>query len=233
MVHPSIPPGHLALITRIAWSVIRRLPPYLTTVADLVSVGYIGYREACERCDPARTERFETFATFRIRGAMFDELRRCDLLGHHRRYRKHMVEAMEHALTGSLGRPPTRGEIAAHLEMTERAVETIDRLPEYAELLVDHSDVNGVLAAVPDDHRSGRSPLEQCEDLELIQRIVQALPMLSIREVRVLQARYVEGLLLREIADRLGVDPSRVCQIEHEAIAKLRAACEAPAAAAA
>lgn len=227
MVRTTIPPDHLALIQRIARRLIRRLPPHITTIDDLVGAGYIGYREVCERCDPARTDRFEAFATYRIRGAMIDELRRSDLLGHDRRHRKRMVELAEHALTGRFGRPPTRGEVAAYLGVTENAVEAIARFPEHVEFLVDHSDASGTLAMVPDDHRSGRSPLEQCEALELVRRIERALPMLSIREVRVFHARYVEGLLLREIADRLGVDPSRVCQIEHEVLDKLRAVCGA------
>lgn len=233
MVYATIPPEHLALIQRIARRLMRRLPSHVTTVDDLVSVGYIGYREACARCDPERTDRFESFATYRIRGAMFDELRRYDPLGRDRRRRKRMVDTAEHTLTGRFGHPPTRGEVAAYLGVTESAIEAIARFPEHAEFLVDHADVSGTLAMVPDDRRSGCSPLEQCEALELVRRIEQALPMLSVREVRILHARYIVGRTLQEIADRLGVDPSRVCRIEHEVLAKLRAACETPVAVAA
>lgn len=230
MVHHTLPPEHLALIRSIAYRVVRRLPWHVASVDELVSAGYLGYREACERYDAAHGGRFETFAEFRIRGAMLDELRRRDHLSRGFRSMKNRIEAARHVLGQRVGQPPTRAEIAALLGVKERAVEVVDGMPDHGEHFDDPLDPHGVLAGVVDD-RHGTSPFDRYAAREAADRIRRALPMLNVREMHILHARYVEGLFLREVADRFGVDPSRVCQIEHDALDRLRLACEEPLAA--
>lgn len=230
MVHHTLPPEHFALIRSIAYRVVRRLPWHVASVDELVSAGYLGYREACDRYDGTRGGRFEVFAEFRIRGAMLDELRSRDHLSRGFRGMKHQIEEARHVLTARIGQPPTRAEVATLLGVKERVVEVVDGMPDHAEHSVDPFDPHGALVGVVDD-RHGASPFDRYAAREAADRIRRALPMLSVREMRVLHARYVDGLFLREVADRLGVDTSRVCQIEHEVIDKLRLACAEPLAA--
>jgi len=225
MVRHTLPPEHLALIRNVAYRIVRRLPWHVASVDDLVSAGYFGYREACERYDPTRGGRFESFAEFRIRGAMLDELRAYDHLSRWSREMKHRLEAARRALTAQLGEPPTRAHIAAHLGIDECAIETVDGLPDHTDARDDPLDPHGVLAGIVDD-RDGASPFDRYVAREAVDRIERAVPMLSARELEIICARHVEGLYQREVADRIGVTVSRVCQIEGEALAKLRAACE-------
>ncbi|MDP3771122.1 MAG: sigma-70 family RNA polymerase sigma factor [bacterium] len=230
MVHDTLPPEHFALIRNIAYRVVRRLPFHAVSVEELVSAGYLGYREARERYDPTQGGRFETFAEFRIRGAMLDDLRERDHLSRYIRHMKNRIEEARCTLVARLVRPPSRMEVAAYLEVRERAVEAIDGMPDYAEFLADRLDAHGELIGMPDDQHAD-TPFDHYEVREAAEHIEQALSTLSVREVRVLHALYVEGLYLREVANRLGVSPSRVCQIRLELLAKLRVACEEPLAA--
>ena len=91
----TIPPEHLDLIKMIAGRVYRSLSQrgrMLFSVDDLVSEGYVGYRQAISRFDPALGKSFETFAERRIRGAMLDALRRMDTLTRDERGRFNLLE---------------------------------------------------------------------------------------------------------------------------------------------
>lgn len=233
MVRATIPPEHLALIERIARSLIRRLPTHVTTFGDLVSAGYLGYHNALTRYDASRNVRFTTFAERHIRGAMLDALRRADALKRDHRAAKNRREGIEAQFTAQLGRPPTRREVAEHLGVTEDAVEVLDRIPSNPELLVDHADAHSVLAGIPDERMSAQTAFDVCAVREVLRHIEVAFARLSERERYILCARYVLDLGQREIAEQFGITAGRVCQIQWEAIAKLRAAYEAPTAMAA
>lgn len=233
MVRTTIPPEHLALIQRIARQLIRRLPPHVMTLDDLVSAGYLGYHGACKRYDATRNARFATFAECRIRGAMLDALRQRDPLSRDYRFVKNRREGVDELLTARLGRPPTREEVAVYFGVAEDVIEALDRIPTNPELLVDHADTNGVLVEASDEGTGERSTFDYCVVREALRRIEPAFALLSQRERFVLHARYGQGLSQRDIGDQLGITESRVCQIQWEAIAKLRAAYDAPAAMAA
>lgn len=224
MVHHTFPPEHFALIRSIAYRVVRRLPWHVASVDELVSAGYLGYREACDRYDGARGGRFEVYAEFRIRGAMLDELRQRDHLSRGFRGMKNQIEEARHVLTARIGQPPTRAEVAALLGVEEHVVEVVDGMPDHAEYSDDPLDPHGVLVGVVDD-RHGASPFDRYAAREAADRIRRALPMLNVREMRILHARYVEGLYQREVAGRIGISIPRVCQIEREVLDKLRLAC--------
>lgn len=228
MVRATIPPEHLAFITRIARQLIRRLPPHATTLDDLVSVGYLGYHDACARYDATRHVRFATFAEPRIRGAMLDALRSADMLKRDHRTAKHRRDAADATLAARLGRSPMRGEIAQYLGVTEDAVEALDRIPANPELLMDHADVHGMFAEIPDERTGEQAVFDACVVRETLARIAPTFSLLSPRERYVLYARYVRDVGQREIAELLGVTAGRVCQLEWRAIAKLRAAYDTP-----
>ncbi len=65
------------LVKFVAGRVAVGLPQHVEH-ADLVSYGVFGLIHAIERFDPVRQVKFETYAIPRIKGAIFDELRRND-----------------------------------------------------------------------------------------------------------------------------------------------------------
>src|SRR5919108_1483276 len=74
--------SHLGLVRHTLSRLTAHLPPGVD-IENLESAGTLGLVEAASKFDPERGVKFETFAAFRIRGAVFDELRRnCPLPQH-------------------------------------------------------------------------------------------------------------------------------------------------------
>jgi RNA polymerase sigma factor for flagellar operon FliA len=65
---------HLALVTRVARNIHRRLPAKVE-LSDLINDGYLGLISAKANFDPSRETAFRFFAARRIRGAILDGLR--------------------------------------------------------------------------------------------------------------------------------------------------------------
>src|SRR5262249_30123317 len=107
-----------------AW-VAGRLPSHLH-LDDLYSAGMLGFLGAIEDFDPDRSVEFTSYARPRIRGAIFDELRRLDCVP--RRVRQQLREAEQASaeLRHRLDREPTEQEVA-----TQMGIE----LDEYRRLL--------------------------------------------------------------------------------------------------
>ena len=102
--------AHIDMAKRIALRIGRRLPEWLTQ-DDIVAAAMVGLSEAAARYSEARGESFIAFAEKRIRGAVFDELRRGDILP--RRIRTMASKVSSRAST-IRKRPtrPTEGRIA-------------------------------------------------------------------------------------------------------------------------
>jgi RNA polymerase sigma factor for flagellar operon FliA len=178
---------------------------------DLWSVGALGLLEAARRFDASQGVTLEAFVSWRIRGAMLDELRRMDRLPRRMRGRLGAVQKARHELQQSLGRPPTREELAA---ATGEDAATLDRLDEANEKPAQIDEVHAVAA---------EGSLEQLMvDQERAGELRAALATLPERQQTVLSLRYVEEFTLKEIAGVLGVSEPRVCQIHNAAVIKLR-----------
>ena len=67
--------SHRTYVRALALEVIRGLPPNVE-LDELISCGYLGLVEAAERFDPRYGATFQTFAYYRIKGAIYDGLRK-------------------------------------------------------------------------------------------------------------------------------------------------------------
>lgn len=67
--------AHAGLVRRVARNISRDVPRHVT-VDDLISYGQLGLLDAASRYDPTRGAAFSTFAYYRIRGSMFDQVRK-------------------------------------------------------------------------------------------------------------------------------------------------------------
>ena len=68
---------HAPLVKRIAYHLVGRLPPNIQ-VDDLIQAGMLGLLDAARNFDPVHGASFTTYAGTRIRGSMWDEVRRSD-----------------------------------------------------------------------------------------------------------------------------------------------------------
>ncbi|MEQ1856941.1 MAG: FliA/WhiG family RNA polymerase sigma factor [Longimicrobiales bacterium] len=194
---------------------------------DLVSAGVRGLIQAAENFDASRGLSFSTLAVARIRGAMLDELRGWDRVPRSVRQKERKVRAGEAALRARLHRQPTTEEVAAELSMS------VEDLHGWYVDLAHHMDES--LDESPTTHlydsprSTGRQVADGGQDvvdrlgreqaIGILERCIGDLPE---REARVLALYYFEELRLREIAQILGVTESRVSQVRHSALAKLR-----------
>jgi RNA polymerase sigma factor for flagellar operon FliA len=210
---------HAALVKRIAFHLINRLPPSVQ-VDDLIQAGMVGLLEAHSNFDSTQGASFETYAGIRIRGAMLDEIRKLDWTPRsvHRKTRE-VSEAIRR-LESRKGGDPTDSEIAEEMGVS---------LDEYHQILADASTARlfsmEELAETGDGHlprNEGDDPFESLSDHEYRQQLADAIRGLPEKEQLVMSLYYDEELNFREIGQVLEVSESRICQIHGQAMARIR-----------
>lgn len=214
---------HAALVKRIAYHLMSRLPPSVQA-DDLIQAGMIGLLEASRNYDASQGASFETYAGIRIRGAMLDEIRRTDWTPRsvHRKARQ-VAEAVR--------------EIENHYGRDARDIEVAEKLGidlhEYHRILqdatgcrvfsIDDAGVNGDETPQPVADAPRNEPLDSLHNDDFKSALAEAISNLPERERLVMAMYYDEELNLREIGEVLGVSESRVCQIHGQALIRLRA----------
>ncbi|HED19505.1 MAG TPA: RNA polymerase sigma factor FliA [Gammaproteobacteria bacterium] len=214
---------HAALVKRIAYHLMSRLPPSVQA-DDLIQAGMIGLLEASRNYDASQGASFETYAGIRIRGAMLDEIRRTDWTPRsvHRKARQ-VAEAVR-AIENQEGRDARDVEVAERLGI---------ELNEYHRILqdatgcrvfsIDDAGTSGGSSPEPTASDSHNEPLDKLHRSDFKVALAGAIAGLPERESLVMAMYYDEELNLREIGEVLGVSESRVCQIHGQALIRLRA----------
>jgi len=109
---------HIPLVKYIVDKLSVYLPPSVDK-EDLIEAGIVGLIDAVDKYDPARNCKFSTYARFRIKGAIFDELRSLDIIPKSMRQKSKQIEETYAKLENKLGRSPTDKEMADELGITE------------------------------------------------------------------------------------------------------------------
>jgi RNA polymerase sigma factor (sigma-70 family) len=215
---------------RLVISVAREFTYTGIPLTDLIQEGNIGLMRAVDKFDYRRNLKFSTYAVWwikqSIRRAVFEQ-------GTLIRVPEYMYESARQvsksrdALTTTLGRSPTPGEIATHLAMP---VERVERT-----LALGHEPVSLDRPVAEEDKRTLGEVLadtkawvgqESIIQQELVDRTHRALEGLTPREAEVIRRHF--GLhgqpeeTLRQIGLDLHLSHERVRQIEAEALAKLK-----------
>jgi RNA polymerase sigma factor for flagellar operon FliA len=216
---------HLPLVHTVVDRICAALPATVDR-DDLFHAGVIGLIDALSRFDASRDNAFSTYAVMRIRGQVIDELRARDWVPRGARERARDYQQAVTELTRTLGRLPGDSELADHLGVGVEEMLTIER---EAQLVVQVS----LDAPLSDDQLGGGSVLARHDDesanparhLERSDRqrmVAELLDTLSEQERMVIKLYYFENLLMKEIAEVLGVTESRVCQIHGRTMVVLR-----------
>ncbi|WP_434356287.1 RNA polymerase sigma factor FliA [Parasalinivibrio latis] len=209
------------LVKRIAHHLIGRLPASVQ-VEDLIQAGMVGLLEAQQNYDPSKGASFETYAGIRIRGAMLDDIRRGDWVPRSVHKASRQISEAISVLEGELSRDPTDVEIAGHLNITlEQYYHAQNDINNGR--LIGLEDV-GVSedAFVCDKIREENLPFEDVAEDNFRESLAEAIRSLPEREALVLSLYYDEELNLKEIGAVIGVSESRVCQIQSQAMQRLR-----------
>ncbi len=188
---------------------------------DLIGYGVLGLMDALDRFDPARGVRFESFAAERIRGAILDGVRAWDQVPPGWRRRARDLERASQRLAQELGRSPTDPELAQACHISVEALE--DRYREVGRLAV--LSLDAVLydrESEPVDPDEDVSPEERLGHKEATRMLAQALEILTEQERTVVGLFYGEELTTTDVARVMGLSVSRISQIHHRAIFRLR-----------
>jgi RNA polymerase sigma factor for flagellar operon FliA len=160
---------------------------------------------------------------------MIDALRSVDPLPRGVRLRSTRIVQTTDALSLDLGRVPSEEEIAAGTGLTLEQLRETRAFWGRSELSleqlkgVDGMDNEGVTFAEQLADPLAVDPSAPVELRELHDVLAKAVAQLPPRELLIVSLYYQEELSMREIAAVLGVSESRVCQLHHRALGRLRA----------
>ncbi len=213
------------LVKKIAYQLKAKLPPSVE-LDDLIQVGMMGLLDAVKRYDDKQGAQFVTYASQRIRGAMLDDLRSNDWLPRGTRKNMRNVETAIQALEQKLGRSPTEGEVASHLDMALDDYHTMlgdcsGHQLVYYEDFSDEDGGEGFLDRYAED--SSQDPVQALLSEGFRESLIEAIDSLPEREKIMMGLYYEQELNLKEIGAIMEVSESRVCQLHSQAIARLRA----------
>ena len=209
---------HAPIARRIALRMARRLPdPVL--VDDVVAAAYLGLTQAAERYDAKRGEPFLGFAEQRIRGAVYDELRRADILPRRQRQKAKRVQDAMRRLEQKLGRAADDQEVATDLGVS---------VSEYRR---DLEQLTHVAVVEFQEHPASTadSPVTLTERRDLLAKVMKALHLLPTRDAQLLSLYYIEELTYAELGEIFSISVGRVSQLHARAITRLRTKLEEPA----
>jgi RNA polymerase sigma factor for flagellar operon FliA len=210
-----------------ARSCASKLPSHLDH-DDLQSAGVLGYLRAASRYDAARGTSFRGYCALRIRGAVLDELRRWDWAPRSVHKNQRRITRITSNLTEKLEREPTRMELAAALGVEEtdladyqtqaqpRQLVSLDEMTENG-----HGEESLSLTERLADPAAAR-PDAAVLSAEDRRSMLQCLGCLPKTQLTVIFLHYLHNVPLREVAEILAVTPSRVSQLHHQALARLK-----------
>jgi RNA polymerase sigma factor for flagellar operon FliA len=219
---------YLPLVKTVVGRLAVTLPQHVG-IDDLYSAGLVGLLNAVRRFNPKGGATFESYARVRIRGAVFDELRRLDWVPRSVHDKAKKVEQTMHELSQRHGSIPTDSEMAEALGISGAEYQDLlDVIRPATYICLDsvrtHGDgENGTGShdLVADD--SQVDPGDATAKRELSRLIEERLQQLPEMQRKVLALYYFEDLRLREIAEAFGVTESRICQVHAQAILAIKA----------
>ncbi len=196
---------------------------------DMVSCGVQGLIEAYHSFDPHRGAKFSTYALPRIRGAILDALRAAHPLPRSLQKFTSDVEQASANLNVSLGRSPTKAELAKQMGLSKSEFLATLRKSSVRVISLDglaETAVNGNTEKLWEmaDEDPNVDPDSMAQDT-MVRRLLQdAVEQLPERERTIVRLYYMQAHSLKNIGRALGISESRASQLRHRAIRRLRTA---------
>jgi len=195
----------------IAAEVCRKLPSQLDR-GELEAAADLGLVEAAQAFDPSRGVLFKTFAYYRIRGAVYDALRKMGWFSKslYQQYKFEMA-ANEYSKDYSES-TPAAGDVEAEYEEIKNFTGSV--LSCYLLSLED------LTQEISDS--SDKSPEQQALSNQEQQRLQEAISRLPDKNRRIIQWYYFEEKSLEEIGQQLGMSKSWICRVHAKSVEMLR-----------
>jgi RNA polymerase sigma-B factor len=219
-----------ALVEQFAWVArhcARRFADRGEPFDDLLQVGMFGVLKAIDRFDPHHGTSFVSFALPTVLGELRRHFRDTTWAVRVPRRLKDLhveVGATVDFLATENGRPPTPDQVADHLGIpVENVLEALDAGAAYRSAPLnmsgerddDDAPYSGVLLGGVDPD------LALAEDRVLLRQAIASLP---VRERRIVELRFADGLSQSEIAEEIGVSQVHVSRLLRKSIRMLQEA---------
>jgi RNA polymerase sigma factor for flagellar operon FliA len=189
--------AHLDLVDRVAGLVRRQAPTF--ELGEIVAFGYEGLIEAAQRFDVHHGGRFADFAYHRVRGAMWDGIRRSGFYS--RSQQRHYSEQQQI--------DDYRQRQQALSETLERMAVALSKSPVARRVRMTDA------AAIPTE---GPSPETHVHLLQLRDQIRQAAATLETAEREILSKHYFEQKTLAEAGAEMGLSKSWASRLHARAL---------------
>lgn len=209
--------AHLPLVGYHVTEMLHRVPPTVSR-DDLASAGNMALVLAARAYDPTTGVPFARYAALRIAGALLDELRSMDWATRGARRRARELSNAADTLRASLGRTPTREELAASMGTDTAAVDAARVDAERRVLSIDGTE-HPVAEIIRDEAMTPEEALLSGERVHWLRAAVTCLPD---RLRVVIEGLFIHERSVAELADELGVTQSRISQMRTEALGLLR-----------
>jgi RNA polymerase sigma factor FliA len=196
--------SHLGFAHAIAAELARKYPPNITR-ADLEGAAELGLVQAARSYDPSRSVSFATFAYYRVRGAIFDEVRKS-----------------WHASHPKVSSDKSVSEESAYAEPYQEAQAPWEEFEEHTSSMGSSSFLSLSSSHSERLAATTESPASQVLRKEESEAIQEALRKLPKRHRFVLRAYYYEELSLVNIGKQLNLSKSWVSRIHAQALAMVR-----------
>jgi RNA polymerase sigma-32 factor len=224
---------------RMVVSVALKFRHYGLPVGDLIQEGNIGLLQAAQRFEPSRDVRFATYAQWWVRAAIQDFVLRNwsivrtgttaahkSLFFNLRRLRARLDDPSSERMTDDQRRriATTLRVNASDVVEMEGRLAAVDRSLDAPIGEDGESDWGSTLVDTRPTPEDAAMASRDCNARTRLVR--EALGDLSPRERAVIEARRLreDGVTLEALGSTLGISKERVRQIEHRALAKLKAA---------
>ena len=216
---------------RLVLSIAHKYRRHGLALEDLVAEGNLGLVEAARRFDQSKGTRFSTYAAWWVRALIrrFTVANRRIVGAPSTRAARRLLSKLretQRQLASQLGRPPTREQVAAALDVTPEDVATVEAALSGRDVSLAPTPEGQTLELVS-DRENPEETAARHEVRELNARVIRgALDNLEDRERLIIEKRVLEDdrETLAQIGVRLGLSRERVRQLELRARQKLRTA---------
>lgn len=217
---------YIPLVKGVVGRLAMTLPPHVDG-EDLYSAGLGGLLNAIRNYDPTAGTAFETYARLRIRGSVFDELRRMDWVPRSVHTKARKVQGVMQTIEQRRGRAATEQEMAKALKISvaeyqqwQEEIRPATFVCLDASFNSEYDDSVSQYDSLPDPRQE--SPMDGTFRRELARLITERLQQLPEMQRKVLALYYFEDMRLREIAEAFGLTESRICQIHAQGILAIK-----------
>jgi RNA polymerase sigma factor for flagellar operon FliA len=198
--------SHLSYAHALSAEILRTVPPAVER-AELEAAAELGLAEAARSFDAARGVQFKTFAYYRIRGAIYDSLRKMGWFSRSAYQDLRFQAAANDLMADQSAAPQSEG--------TDVEALTGSVVQCYMVSL----DASRHDAVDPKE-----SPEKGLERQQLSDKLRQALTRLPEKNRKILEAYYYEDRTLEEIGAGMGLSKSWLCRMHAKSIEMLREA---------